>query len=509
MKWYALVFCLPLFVLACGVEQELPSSARQAVSPAPSIRTTRRGMRLLPKAMTLEERLFSFKYRMNQPQLLTTYARAPKGNIRVPAEYEPMEGVLVRVANDETMDGFFGNLVKGILQAGVTPYLVYYDATDKSEILQYALSPKGIRSNQVKWIQSGIDAFWARDYGPWHVYVDGKRSIVDTKYYPSRAYDDAIAVKLGSIWGDHVFKAPIFVEGGNFMTDGKGTCWTSTGFFAYNSLSREQLASLYKAYLGCKKLYTPPPLYQEGTTHLDMFSKLLNDKVIMVAYSQASWGASTAEIKSLDDAATYYDTNTNAKGEAFKVIRIPMVFKNGSEGRVYYAYTNSTIVNKTVLVPMYGLPQDADALKVYKDNMPGYNVVGVQGGESVIPWGGSVHCTTMQIPTATTKDSDGVGSLVTVTKEVSLDKDQWKLYGPYKAASGDLKVSLAGTGDADLYVWKNKTTNTMNADNVACSPYLEGSFEDCTVDGPGTFYVGVHSPLAVSLVSLSISYNKP
>lgn len=420
-----------------------------------------------------------------------------------------MEGVLVRVANDETMDGFFGNMVKGIIQAGAIPYLVYVSATDKEEIFDYALAPKGIKAEQVKWIQSGIDAFWSRDYGPWHVYVDGKRSIVDVKYYPTRAYDDAINGKLGKLWSENVYKAPLYIEGGNFMTDGKGTCWSSTGTFDFNAISPLHLASMYRAYLGCQKTYTPPPLFQEGTTHLDMFSKLLNQETILVGTTQAAWGALSEEIQSLNEIARYYESNTNVEGKPFKVVRIPMYFKNDPDlGRVYFAYTNSTIVNKTVLVPLYGLAGDAEALKIYQEQMPGYTVLGIEGGQDVIPWGGSVHCTTMQIPAKTPTDPGSMPTIATDSQSGEIKRGEWKFFGPYKAAAGDFKASMKGSGDADLYVWKDLGDGQRTPSNFACSPYEEGSFEECSVAGPGTFTVGVFGSSASNPFSLTIEYVK-
>ncbi|MCB9641301.1 MAG: agmatine deiminase family protein [Myxococcales bacterium] len=508
MKRFLFVFLAPLLLIACSLEQgSQPNQASN--SPDTAKRTdSLRGLRLLPKAMSLAEKLRAKQIIQSQPALFSMMSSAPSGNIRVPAEFEPMEAVLVRVANDETMDEFFGNLVKGIIQAGAVPYLVYANDTDKSEIIEYSLQPKGVSESQVKWILNGVDAFWARDYGPWTVYADGKRVHVDPRYYPTRAFDDIVSGKLATQLSDDTYKMPLYVEGGNFMTDGKGTCWTSMGVFEYNYLSPSQLADLYRKYLGCKKLYNPVSLYQEGTTHLDMFSKLLNDELIIVGESKSAWGATANEIKSLEDAAKFYASNTNVDGRPFKVVRIPMYFKDTSDGRVYYAHTNSTIVNKTVLVPLYGLPSDEPALQVYRDNMPGYTVVGIKNSQDIIPWGGSVHCTTMQIPAKTTTNPDGKANMVSDLQKGTLTQDEWKIFGPYSAAAGDIRAVVEGSGDVDLYVWKDLAKDKITSGNFACSPYEEGSFEQCRVAGPGSFFVGLHSAAASSDFRLTVEYNK-
>ena len=42
------------------------------------------------------------------------------------------------------------------------------------------------------------------------------------------------------------------------------------------------------------------------------------------------------------------------------------------------AYTNSLILNRKVLVPLYGVPADRDALETWRKAMPGYRVIGFE-----------------------------------------------------------------------------------------------------------------------------------
>ena len=89
-------------------------------------------------------------------------------------------------------------------------------------------------------------------------------------------------------------------------------------------------------------------------------------------------------------------------GGQWKIVRIPMTFGDyqywgDSSSRVQYTHTNSTIVNDTVIVPVYGRGTDEEALKIYRKLLPRHNVIGVDSNEMIV-WGGSIHCTTMQIP---------------------------------------------------------------------------------------------------------------
>jgi hypothetical protein len=288
-----------------------------------------------------------------------------------------------------------------------------------------------------------------------------------------------------------------------------------------------------------------------------MFSKIINDNTILVGYSKSAWGASTSEISSLENAATFYANATNVYGIPFNVVRIPMEFTGSSYNRTFFAYTNSTILNDTVLVPLYGRTNDSAAIQVYKNNMPGYNVIGVAGGQAVIPMGGSVHCTTMQIPvqgtvtnpvcgngiiesgevcdggsvSCSSLDSNYIsgtaacnsactayittncevkpntgGELVTETESGTVAKGKWQLYGYFNAGEGEFKVVMTGTSDADLYVWKNVDGNSLTTGNYACRPYLNGSSETCTLQGPGSFVVGVNGYATSSTFTATITY---
>jgi len=57
------------------------------------------------------------------------------------------------------------------------------------------------------------------------------------------------------------------------------------------------------------------------------------------------------------------------------------------------------MVNGKVLVPVYGDANDVVALQIYSDNLPSYEVVGINCS-SIITSGGSIHCVTQTIPSA-------------------------------------------------------------------------------------------------------------
>jgi agmatine deiminase len=61
------------------------------------------------------------------------------------------------------------------------------------------------------------------------------------------------------------------------------------------------------------------------------------------------------------------------------------------------SYLNLYICNGAVIVPVFGVDSDADALAIIADAYPGREVVSIPGG--LLAWGGGgPHCITQQVP---------------------------------------------------------------------------------------------------------------
>jgi agmatine deiminase len=65
--------------------------------------------------------------------------------------------------------------------------------------------------------------------------------------------------------------------------------------------------------------------------------------------------------------------------------------------RLPASYANFSIANRTVLVPVFGDPNDARALAVIGGAFPGRNVVGIDC-RAMVQGLGALHCITQQQP---------------------------------------------------------------------------------------------------------------
>jgi agmatine deiminase len=225
---------------------------------------------------------------------------------------------------------------------------------------------------------------------------------VDLAYYwGDHPLDDAFPANLANAWSMKNFPLDLYFEGGNFMTDGAGTCFACTGLISDNrgEYSRTQIEEKLKAYLGCEKLILVEPLSFELTKHIDIFAKMLDPNTILVGQYEPG----DQNYDRLEQTAAQLSATTNMAGKPFKVIRIPMPPTYQASDpyygtvKVFPNYTNSTILNKKVLVPIFNLPQDDAGLMVYRNFFTprGIEVIGIDCRE-VIKWGGAVHCVTME-----------------------------------------------------------------------------------------------------------------
>ena len=88
--------------------------------------------------------------------------------------------------------------------------------------------------------------------------------------------------------------------------------------------------------------------------------------------------------------------------------------------------------------------------------------------------------------TTTVPDSSGTSEPFTANYSGTLGRGQRKYLGPFSAASGEIWITMTGSGDVDLYVNEGVTPGYSNFD---CRPHQLDSDESCVMEAPGKFYI--------------------
>jgi len=304
-------------------------------------------------------------------------------DFRMPAEYEPVSAVAIGWAAYTPMLTSIAKAVTGVAKAQL------WAVAGPNSI-------SGVPATSYSQISAPLDSVWMRDYGPFGVSANtGKPGIVDSIYrhYQYRRNDDAVPAALGKAKSIGVYGMPIIMDGGNLM-DSRGTLFMTKRTYLWNSnMSEAQVNTHLKNYLKVKKIVTfeysgYPGQPADGTGHIDMFMKLLDDNTVLLSVAETEPYKTNSE-----KAMAWFKANKAPNGQPYKIITV-----KGWATDAWYTYTNSTLVNNVAIIPSYtGSAEEANARAAYES--AGYTVVPVNTDDSIVS-GGSIHCVTQTIPGA-------------------------------------------------------------------------------------------------------------
>ncbi|MBS4058581.1 MAG: agmatine deiminase family protein [Bacteroidales bacterium] len=326
-----------------------------------------------------------------------------------PAEFEKNEGVLLVWDYAPSRDSITANIARITQTAGLV-WIVYYPGAapaDTSQIRNYLYS-KGVSPLNLSFIPGWTETLWIRDYGPFTAYASFggglQRYVIDAGYSQyNRPKDDSVPAQLANYWNLPLQTLGLEVEGGNLIFDGLGRGFGSKRIWAQNpDLTPAQISSLL-----CEKFNLSDFIFLDNLNfsgggiwkHVDMFMKVIDYETIMVSsYPEhlPDYAVIEANVGLLANLSNYF-------GKPYNIIRIPAPPKaNGSwattENDEMRTYTNAFIINNTVIVPSYNLPEwDLQAKSIYEHAMPGYRIEMVDAQMLTI-LGGALHCVTKEVP---------------------------------------------------------------------------------------------------------------
>jgi len=330
----------------------------------------------------------------------------PPGPVRTMAEWEEIQALQITWT---PMNQY--PILRQIVDHAQEECLVYIICSDSNAVKTY-LTQGGVPHTNLKFLITSFNSIWCRDYGPWTVYsqnIDTLR-IIDWKYNrTARPQDDATPVFIANTMGVPIHQTLIAPNdlvntGGNFMADGHGTAFASKLILTENSAgnpygvsvkTESQINAIMNSYMGISRYIKMDILPYDQIHHIDMHMKLLDEETLLVGqYPQGVADGPQIELN-LQYVLNNFQT---CFGKPYKVVRIPMPPHNGNYPPTgnYRTYTNSVFVNKTVIVPTYELQYDTTALRIYRESLPGYKIVGIDCN-AIIPSLGAIHCITKEI----------------------------------------------------------------------------------------------------------------
>ncbi len=257
-------------------------------------------------------------------------------------------------------------------------------------------------------LDRSLDSDWIRDWGPFfvekHKDEDVFQAIVGFRYDIFRVNDDAMPSKMANLLNLPAYVSSLEMDGGSLVTDGLGTCFLSWPAEELNDLhSIESIEQELGAYLGCRNTIWLHPLDREPTGHVDVFLMVADQNLVLVGYYAYEDDPKNSLL--LDYNASVIAAEFNSENEPFEVIRVPMP---GNSDGVFRTYLNSLVLNEQVIVPVFSDDRDHEesALALFAGAFPEKAVVTIDA-ESMISRGGAVRCATTTRPAQQDNENPG------------------------------------------------------------------------------------------------------
>jgi len=337
----------------------------------------------LPHYFTNEE--------LKNKSLIHTMSRdtePPPSPVRNIAEFEPMQGVLIRYPF-----GISTSVVREMAE-DVTVYCLVSQSLQNSAY--NSMNNADVDMSNVEFVTGSTDSYWTRDYGPWWV-VDGNDEVgvVDFTYNRPRPNDNQAPSKMSDYLDTPYFATDMVAAGGNYMTDGIGmSAATHIAYTENNECNTNNESSIplpgcnyiddiMVDYYGINEYHVVADPNNEYIDHIDCWGKFLSPQKLLIR----SVPSNHSQYNEIEDVVSYFESILNSYGEPWEIFR---VYTPNNQ-----PYTNSLILNDKIFVPTMSSSWDEDALNIYQEAMPGYEVLGFTGSWEATD---ALHCRVKGIP---------------------------------------------------------------------------------------------------------------
>lgn len=334
--------------------------------------------------------------------------------IRLPAEWEPQSMVQLTLPHHQTDWADVLDEVMPCFVAIATAVAKYEKVLIVSPDTA-AVKPLFAHISEGKLIFAEVPTndTWARDHGGITVFDNESPVILDFVFngwglkFPAY-YDNLITAALGA---KSIFKAKlkhggIVLEGGGIESDGQGTLLTTSECLLSPNrnphLSKAEIEAHLQQVFGVSRVLWLDHGYLAGDdtdSHIDTLARLCDPHTI--AYVKCT-DREDEHFTALEKMEAQLQTFKTADGNPYRLIPLPWPDPCfASDGhRLPATYANFLIINGAVLLPVYEVPQDEEAIQILKSIFPDREIIPVNC-RPLIGQHGSLHCVTMQYPEET------------------------------------------------------------------------------------------------------------
>ncbi|WP_158527301.1 agmatine deiminase family protein [Pelagibaculum spongiae] len=281
------------------------------------------------------------------------------------------------------------------------------------------LKKAGADFSQIQPLLIATNDTWCRDFAPLTLQVDGKPQLLNLVFNgwgqkydhaldAAAAADPVMVEALTELYSNHPqpqwnHQALVF-EGGGLESNGAGVLLTTDACVMHPKrnpdLSRQQILKKLSELTGASEVYSLSEGGLSGDdtdSHIDNLARFVSKNCIVYLQCDQTDDENYSALNKMQRELLTLQRPNNQPD--FDLIAMPQpdpIFDCDNR-RVPASYINFVLVNGAVLVPQYGVAQDATALQILGDCFPDRQAIGLSC-RALIEQNGSLHCLSMQLP---------------------------------------------------------------------------------------------------------------
>lgn len=274
-----------------------------------------------------------------------------------------------------------------------------------------AISSLFCSTRNMSFIEIETNDTWIRDFGYISIVEDEEVKLLDFTFDGwggkfEASLDNEVNRRLhqkGYMGIMPLERIDFVLEGGSIESDGLGTILTTSNCLCNKNrnggLSRDEVEERLKHYLGAKRVLFLDYGYLAGDdtdSHIDTLARFVSENTIMYVQCLDEKDEHYEELLKMQEQLRGFRT---FEGEPYRLIPLPMATsKYDSNGdRLPATYANFLITDGALIYPTYSVDEDKMAHEIFKDFFRDKEIIPVECSR-LIEEGGSLHCSTMQVP---------------------------------------------------------------------------------------------------------------
>ena len=193
------------------------------------------------------------------------------------------------------------------------------------------------------------------------------------------------------------------LESGSIESDGKGTILTTSKCLLSKNrneqFSKLEIEEILKLNFGADLILWLNHGYLAGDdtdSHIDTLARFCDENTIAFVGCN---NENDEHFEALNKMKAELQQMKTEKGRSYRLIELPLPDPcfDDEGNRLPATYANFTIINNAVLVPVYGVSQDVEAIKILNNCFAEKEIIPINC-RTLIEQHGSLHCVTMQYP---------------------------------------------------------------------------------------------------------------